>query len=60
MRQMLKDVPDSTPDRRNAAIALQLWKAGFPRDVVEETLFQCALRTWPETINGTSDATRNP
>ena len=51
MRQILKDVPDSTPDRLNASIALQLRKAGFPREVVEDTLFQCAPQTWSEPID---------
>lgn len=50
MRQILKDVPDTTPDRLNASIALQLRKAGFTREVVEDTLFQCAPQTWPEPI----------
>ena len=51
MRQILKDVPDSTPDRLNASIALQLRKAGFTREVVEETLIQCAPQAWPEPID---------
>lgn len=51
MRQILKDVPDSTPDRLNASIALQLRKAGFPREVVEDTLFQCAPQAWSEPID---------
>lgn len=51
MRQILKDVPDTTPDRLNASIALQLRKAGFPREVVEDTLIQCAPQAWPESID---------
>lgn len=51
MRQILKDVPDSTPDRLNASIALQLRKAGFPREVVEDTLIQCAPQAWSEPID---------
>lgn len=50
MRQILKDMPDITPDRLNASIALQMRKAGFTREVVEDTLFQCAPQTWPEPI----------
>ena len=50
MRQILKDVPDTTPDRLNASIALQMRKTGFTREVVEDTLFQCAPQTWPEPI----------
>ena len=51
MRQILKDVPGATPDRLNASIALQMRKAGFTREVVEDTLFQCAPQTWPEPID---------
>lgn len=47
-RFMFQAVPDAEPDRLNAYIALQLRKAGFPREVVEDTLFQCAPQTWPE------------
>lgn len=50
MRQIRNDVPDTTPDRLNASIALQMRKAGFTQDVVEDTLFQCAPQTWPEPI----------
>lgn len=50
MRQILKDVPDTTPDRLNASIALQMRKVGFTREVVEDTLFQCAPQTWSEPI----------
>lgn len=50
MRQILKDMPDITPDRLNASIALQMRKAGFTREFVEDTLFQCAPQTWPEPI----------
>ena len=47
-RSMLQAVPDAEPDRLNAYIALQMRKAGFTREVVEDTLFQCAPQTWPE------------
>ena len=36
---------------RIASIALQLRKAGFTREVVEETLIQCAPQAWPEPID---------
>lgn len=47
-RSMLQAIPDAEPDRLNAYIALQMRKAGFTREVVEDTLFQCAPQTWPE------------
>lgn len=50
-RSMLRAVPDAEPDRLNASIAVQMRKAGFTRDVVEDTLFLCAPQTWPEQID---------
>lgn len=50
-RSMLRAVPDAEPDLLNAYIAVQMRKAGFTRDVVEDTLFQCAPQTWPEQID---------
>lgn len=47
-RAMLKAVPDAEPDRMIAYIALQMRQEGFPREVVEDTIYQCAPEDRPE------------
>lgn len=50
-RAMLRAVPDAGPDRLHACIALQMRKAGFTREAVEDALFRCAPQSWPEPID---------
>jgi hypothetical protein len=45
---MLKDAPDAEPSRRDAYIALKMREKGFKREVVLETLEQCAPQHQPE------------
>jgi hypothetical protein len=45
---MLKMMPDVEPSRLDAYIALQMREKGFTRDVILETLVQCAPQHQPE------------
>lgn len=50
-QSLLKDIPDAEPSRLDAYIALRMREKGFKRDVVLETLVQCAPQTQPEQVN---------
>jgi hypothetical protein len=57
---MLKMVPDAEPSRLDAYIALQMREKGFTREVIMETLLQCAPEAQPDQTRMCGIGTATP